>query len=370
VIDGRHRGLFVGILITLMGVIFLLDQLRIVHAGYIFAVFWPVILIVFGLSILARTSTPPINPGDGAEWQTYRRHSGHFWGPVLIVIGGLWLLSNLTGFAAERLWPLWMIAVGVWLLVNRDHYDEIRSGRRQRREMRDWWKHHGRYADGTPPPTVPPPAAPGAAPGSPGTGGGPGPGAASPGFSGPGTGGHEYWANEHGQYGVGPQPPPNVPPPTPGSPEGSPGAGGRPGPSASFVGGPGYVGPGYAGPGGYPPPSESIDDTFDRSVIFMSFNRRITSKHFRFGKVSAIFGGFHLDFTGADIEGNQAVLQIEAVFGGGEIRVPPGWRVSITAHEIAGAFSDETYSHPGAAAPAKVLLIHGTAVFGGVVIKN
>jgi len=363
VIDGRHRGLFVGILITLMGVVFLLDQLEIVHAGYIFAVFWPVILIVVGLSILARTSSPPINPGDGAEWQNYRRHSGHFWGPVLIVIGGLWLLSNLTGLAVGRLWPLWMIAVGVWLLVNRDHYDEIRSGRRQRHAMRDWWKNHGRYADGTPPPGPPPPAAPGSPPATQGSATGSGPSATSAGFLGQGTGGHEYWANEHGQYGVGSQPPPNVPPPPSGAPAGSPGAAGAPGPSASFVG-PGYVGPGY------PPPSESVDDSFDRSVIFMSFNRRITSKHFRFGKVSAIFGGFHLDFTAADIDGNQAVLQIEAVFGGGEIRIPPGWRVSITAHEIAGAFSDETYSHPDVAAPAKVLLIHGTAVFGGVVIKN
>ncbi|HVB85991.1 MAG TPA: DUF5668 domain-containing protein [Candidatus Dormibacteraeota bacterium] len=356
-IDGRQRGLFVGILITLLGVVFLLDQLDIVHADYIFAVFWPVILIVVGLSILARTSSPPINTTDAADWQFYRRHTGHFWGPVLIVIGGMWLLSNLTGFAAGRLWPLWMIAVGVWLLINRDHYDDIRRGRRQGKAMRDWWKHHGRYSDGTPPPTAPPPAAPGSPPATPGSAPGSGPSATSAGFAQQGTGGYEYWANEHGQYGVGSQPPSNVPPP------GTPGGGGGPGPSASFAG-PGYVGPGY------PPPTDSVDDTFDRSVIFMSFNRRITSKHFRFGKVSAIFGGFHLDFTAADMEGNQAVLQIEAVFGGGEIRIPPGWRVSITAHEIAGAFSDETYSHPDASAPAKVLLIHGTTVFGGVVIKN
>lgn len=94
------------------------------------------------------------------------------------------------------------------------------------------------------------------------------------------------------------------------------------------------------------------------------------SQHFRFGKVSAVFGGFHLDFTAAEMEGNQAVLQIEAVFGGGEIRIPPTWRVSVTAHEIGGAFVDETYSRPDATAPAKVLIIHGTTVFGGVVIKN
>jgi len=105
-------------------------------------------------------------------------------------------------------------------------------------------------------------------------------------------------------------------------------------------------------------------------VVFMGFNRRITSQHFRYGKVSAVFGGFNLDFRGAEMEGDQAVLQIEAVFGGGEIRIPSTWRVSVTAHEVAGAIVDETYAHPGAAAPAKVLIIHGTTVFGGVVIKN
>jgi LiaI-LiaF-like transmembrane region len=343
VIDSRHTrgGLFIGILITVIGVIFLLDQLEIVHAGYVFQVFWPVILIGFGVSLLVRTTTYPGNLTAGVEVQRFRSHTGQFWGPVLIVIGGLWLFSNVTGFAVGRLWPLWMVAVGVWLLINRDHYDDVRRARRQWRE----WKRYGPPPGGWPPSGGP---GPGATPGV-----GSEPGATSAGFSGQGSG--EYWANEHGQYGVGPQPPP----PGVGSPMGSPGAGPRPsGPGAPFVG------------PGFPGAAESADDTFERSVIFMSFNRRITSRHFRFGKVSAIFGGFNLDFRAAEMEGEQAVLQIEAVFGGGEIRVPPTWRVSVTAHEIAGAIVDETYSRPDAATPAKVLVIHGTTVFGGVVIKN
>ncbi|MGH9716576.1 MAG: LiaI-LiaF-like domain-containing protein [Candidatus Acidiferrales bacterium] len=335
-IDGHDRrgGLFIGILITVLGVIFLLDQLEIVHAAYVFQVFWPVILIAFGASILART-TYPGNATAGTDVQRYRTHTGNFWGPVLIVIGGLWLLSNITHYDMGRLWPLWMIAVGVWLLINREHYDEVRRARRHASAIRDWWDREGRYGAGTPPPPdARPPGAPGPAPGV-----GSGPTATSSGF-----------ANQ--EWNPNPQATPNAPPP--GSPSGGPGVG----PSASFVG------PGFS------PAADSVDDTFERSVVFMSFNRRIMSRHFRFGKVSAVFGGFHLDFRAAEIEGNQAVLQIEAVFGGGEILVPPTWRVSVTAHEIAGAFADETYSRPDATAPAKVLVIHGTTVFGGVVIKN
>ncbi|MGA9882870.1 MAG: DUF5668 domain-containing protein [Candidatus Acidiferrales bacterium] len=330
-IDDRHRhgGLFIGILITVLGVIFLLDQLEIVHAGYLFQVFWPVILIGFGVSILARTNYPG-DATSGVDVQPYRRHTGQFWGPVLIVIGGLWLLSNVTHYDMGRLWPLWMIAIGVWLLINREHYDELRRSRRE-------WRNSRRY--GPPPTGWPPSGGPGAGftPGS-----GSGPSATSSGFA-------------TQEWGANPQGPTNVPPPPP---PGSPPGGATSGPSASFVG------------SGFPPPADSVDDTFERSVVFMSFNRRIMSRHFRFGKVSAVFGGFHLDFRAAEIEGNQAVLQIEAVFGGGEILIPPTWRVSVTAHEIAGAFADETYSRPDATTPAKVLIIHGTTVFGGVVIKN
>jgi hypothetical protein len=355
--DGRrHGGLFIGILITVIGVIFLLDQMEIVHAMWIFEIFWPVILIALGMTIILRTndfrgnavpnSSDTANPGQPNATQFSnnlpyaRRATINFWGPVLILIGAVWLFSNITHFDAGRLWPLWMIAVGVWLLINRD-YMRGYSSRAQRRA----WRRYGRYG-------WPPSGGPGSGPAS-----GSGPNPTSAGFADQATGSHDYWAGQRGGSGAGSPTPPNPPPP------GAPSTGSEAGPSASFVG-PGYVGPGY------PPPADSVDDTFYRTVVFMGFNRRITSQHFRFGKVSAVFGGFNLDFRGAEMEGNQAVLQIEAVFGGGEIRIPPTWRVSVTAHEIAGAVVDETYAHPGAAAPAKVLIIHGTTVFGGVVIKN
>jgi hypothetical protein len=308
-----------GILITVIGVIFLLDQLEIVHAAWVFQVFWPVILIGLGMAMIFRTSnfqgssvpTATQVPDDLSQARTT---TINFWGPVLIVIGGLWLISNITHFDAGRLWPLWVIAAGVWLLINKD-----RPSR--------WERRRRRY--GPPPHDWPPNCGPGTGPAA-------GPGARPTSTS----------------AGFADQGPPN-PPPSVGTPDAGTGASSNPaaGSAASAA-------------------NSSVDDAFEHSIVFMAFKRRITTQHFRYAKLSAVFGGFHLDFTMADMEGTQAVMHIEAVFGGGEIRIPPTWRVSIDAHAFGGAFMDETYARPDATAPAKTLMIRGSTVFGGVVIKN
>lgn len=327
----RHLGLFWGIVITAIGVVFLLDQLEIVHAAYIFDFFWPLILIGFGVALIVKTmdirmtNTPTPQPVTDDLSQA-RRTTINFWGPVLILIGVVWLLSNLTHFDAGRLWPLWVIAVGVWLLINKN---------RPRRHRRRDWRRSGQPPHGWPPSGGPAPG-PGATYGP-----GSGPNPASSGFA------------ERGEWGPAPPIPPNPSPP---------GFSSAP-PAASAVPPTGSSGPAANA-------SASVDDSFEHSIVFMAFKRRITTQHFRYAKLSAVFGGFHLDFTLADMEGSQAVMQIEAVFGGGEIRIPPAWRVTIDAHAFGGAFMDETYARPDATAPSKTLIIRGSTVFGGVVIKN
>jgi predicted membrane protein len=109
-------------------------------------------------------------------------------------------------------------------------------------------------------------------------------------------------------------------------------------------------------------------------AVFSGIERRITAKDFRFGRVSAIFGGVELDFREADIDGDRAELEVNAIFGGGEIRVPENWRVEAQNQVLFGGFTDETRNAKrgdDAAAPGnKLLIISGTITFGGIEVKN
>jgi LiaF transmembrane domain len=271
-------GLFVGLWLTTLGVIFLLDQLGLVPAHVSFHFVWPAILIAFGAS--------GILSGHPA---------GRFWGWILVGLG-LISVTNELGVLNIRigsLWPLVLIAIGVWMLLNS-------SGRfgDPTQWSRHWSKWPNPAAPGTQDPTYDPAHDPGG-----------------------------------------------------GAPPGSP-----PPPQASFFGVNSGIG-------------SSDGATFDQAVILSGFKRRISSQRFRYGKATAVLGGFHLDFTRADIDGDQAVLHIDTVFGGGEVRVPETWKIVIEATAVAGAFVDETYPPP-AGAPAKQLIVRGAAVFGGVSIKN
>ena len=106
-------------------------------------------------------------------------------------------------------------------------------------------------------------------------------------------------------------------------------------------------------------------------AVFSGGKRQIVTPDFQGGKVEAVFGGYELDFTRAGMAADTAVLHVDAVFGGIEIRIPPGWNAEVRGTGVFGAFSDETL-HPDPAhyAEIKRLIVKGSAVFGGVVVKN
>ena len=114
--------------------------------------------------------------------------------------------------------------------------------------------------------------------------------------------------------------------------------------------------------------------TMNAYAVFSGIERRITAKDFRFGRVSAVFGGVELDFRDADMEGDTAELEVNAIFGGAEIRVPDNWRVESQSQIIFGGLSDSTRNANRPDDPAapgnKTLIISGTVTFGGVEVKN
>lgn len=109
------------------------------------------------------------------------------------------------------------------------------------------------------------------------------------------------------------------------------------------------------------------------TTLFGGVERRITSTNFVGGNVQAIFGGVELDFRSADIEGEEAVLFVEAIFGGIDIVIPERWMAIYEGQSMFGGYSDQTRPPlpevPGAA-PRKRLILRGQAVFGGITVKN
>ncbi|HEY6129779.1 MAG TPA: DUF5668 domain-containing protein [Candidatus Acidoferrum sp.] len=112
--------------------------------------------------------------------------------------------------------------------------------------------------------------------------------------------------------------------------------------------------------------------TLNESAIFGGIEKRLNAKEFRGGQLQSLFGGIEIDLRDADIDGAEAVLHTNAMFGGIELRVPETWYVVARGQGIFGGFKDSTrYSGPGDGdKPKKTLIIVGTAIFGGVEIRN
>ena len=105
----------------------------------------------------------------------------------------------------------------------------------------------------------------------------------------------------------------------------------------------------------------------EHAAVFSHIERRVTDQHLEKMKVVAVFGGFQLDLRPAGIQGDQALIHAEAVFGGIEIVVPEDWEVVPQGAGVFGGFADQTRPPE---APAKRLIVTGAGVFGGVVVTN
>jgi predicted membrane protein len=105
-------------------------------------------------------------------------------------------------------------------------------------------------------------------------------------------------------------------------------------------------------------------------AVFGGCERRVAGENFQGGRATAVFGGIELDFRDADMQ-DEAILEINCVFGGVEIRVPETWHVHSRNLPVFGGYEDKT-RHPNnpAVGSPKTLIVTGMVIFGGIEIKN
>jgi hypothetical protein len=108
-------------------------------------------------------------------------------------------------------------------------------------------------------------------------------------------------------------------------------------------------------------------DTVNAVAILSGVKRGSNSTAFRGGELSAFMGGCEVDLRQAAINGD-ATLDVFAMWGGIEIRVPENWTIIGQVTPLLGGFEDQTGAPP--TATAHRLTVRGMVVMGGVEIKH
>jgi hypothetical protein len=104
--------------------------------------------------------------------------------------------------------------------------------------------------------------------------------------------------------------------------------------------------------------------------VFGGSNRKV-SGDFKGADLVAIFGGGGLDLRNATMSADEAVVSVNAIFGGFEIRVPETWLVDVHVAGIFGGHEDKTHQPDPRLVPnPKRLTVRGSTIFGGLGIKN
>jgi len=124
------------------------------------------------------------------------------------------------------------------------------------------------------------------------------------------------------------------------------------------------AGPGTSQDAGGPSSNSIISAT----AILGSVERRNNSQDFRGGNATAIMGRCEVDLRAAAIKSpNEPILEVFAMWGGVEIRVPADWTVVSQVDPIMGGYEDSTQPPK---AETKRFVIRGMVLMGGVEVTN
>ena len=104
-----------------------------------------------------------------------------------------------------------------------------------------------------------------------------------------------------------------------------------------------------------------------RAAALMAGNTRtVRTPAFLGGDVYAVMGGCDIDLRGAKIQGDEAVIDVLAFWGGIDIKVPRDWTVVNRVTALLGGVSNMT--EPGREGAPR-LVLRGAAIMGGVEVR-
>ena len=106
----------------------------------------------------------------------------------------------------------------------------------------------------------------------------------------------------------------------------------------------------------------------EKTAIFTAIDTQVSSHDFTGGELTALFGGIDVDLRQAKITSGTAYLDVTAIFGGVELRVPPDWNVVVKGTPIFGGIDDKS-QRTTSTAESPILVINATAIFGGIDIS-
>jgi Cell wall-active antibiotics response 4TMS YvqF/Domain of unknown function (DUF5668) len=118
------------------------------------------------------------------------------------------------------------------------------------------------------------------------------------------------------------------------------------------------------------PSGDSREDVIRATAVFGGPKLVSTAQHFQGAWLTAIFGGVTLDLRGAHPAPEGASVNATVAFGGVEVLVPKGWRISVRGTPILGGIEDKTDHTTRPAPDAPTLHVDALTVFGGVEIKH
>ncbi len=115
----------------------------------------------------------------------------------------------------------------------------------------------------------------------------------------------------------------------------------------------------------------SDENVIDETTIFSHKKKFLTTKQFKGGKITTIFGGAEIDLVDAELADGEHLLDVVAIFGGVNLTVPSHMRIVPKLNSIFGGFDDKRRNIDTSDNQTnKVLIIKGIAIFGGGEIKN